>query len=70
MTLIEIKPHRWGWKVFETLGVEHKVFHFPELRSVISVERTDVEARSRSGNPIRIQLREYALRPVRYVFNL
>jgi len=22
MTVIEIKPHRWGWKVFETPGVE------------------------------------------------
>ena len=22
MTLIEIKPHRWGWKVFEAPSVE------------------------------------------------
>ena len=22
MTVIEIKPHRWGWKVFESPGVE------------------------------------------------
>ncbi len=22
MTVIEIKPHRWGWKVFEARGVE------------------------------------------------
>jgi hypothetical protein len=22
MTLIEIKPHDWGWKVFEAPGVE------------------------------------------------
>ncbi len=22
MTLIEIRPHRWGWKVFEAPGVE------------------------------------------------
>jgi uncharacterized protein DUF2188 len=22
MTLIEIRPHRWGWKVFESPGVE------------------------------------------------
>jgi hypothetical protein len=22
MTVIEIKPHRWGWKAFEALGVE------------------------------------------------
>jgi hypothetical protein len=22
MTVIEIKPHRWGWKIFEAPGVE------------------------------------------------
>jgi hypothetical protein len=22
MTVIEINPHRWGWRVFETPGVE------------------------------------------------
>jgi hypothetical protein len=22
MTIIEIRPHRWGWKVFEVPGVE------------------------------------------------
>jgi len=22
MTIIEIKPHRWGWKAFEAPGVE------------------------------------------------
>jgi hypothetical protein len=22
MTLIKIKPHRWGWKVFESVGVQ------------------------------------------------
>jgi hypothetical protein len=22
MTVVEIKPHRWGWKVFEAPGVE------------------------------------------------
>ena len=22
MTLIEIRPHRWGWKAFEAAGVE------------------------------------------------
>jgi len=22
MTLIEIRPHRWGWKAFESPGVE------------------------------------------------
>jgi hypothetical protein len=27
MTLIEIKPHRWGWKVFEAPGVETAHYH-------------------------------------------
>jgi hypothetical protein len=22
MTVIEIRPHRWGWKAFEATGVE------------------------------------------------
>jgi hypothetical protein len=30
MTVIEIKTARLNsWKVFETLGIEHKVSHFP-----------------------------------------
>lgn len=33
MTLIEIRPHRWGWKVFEAAGVEPV---FPEKRQAIS----------------------------------
>jgi hypothetical protein len=33
MTLIEIKPHRWGWKVFEAPGVEPV---FPEKRQAIN----------------------------------
>ena len=32
MTLIEIKPHRWGWKVIEAPGVEPV---FPEKRQAI-----------------------------------
>jgi hypothetical protein len=32
MTLIEIKPHRWGWKVFEAPSVEPV---FPEKRQAI-----------------------------------
>jgi hypothetical protein len=38
MTVIEIRPHGNGWKVFETLGVEHKVSHFLELGFVVTVE--------------------------------
>ena len=33
MTVVEVKPHRWGWKVFEALGVEPV---FPEKRQAIS----------------------------------
>jgi uncharacterized protein DUF2188 len=33
MTVIEIKPHHWGWKVFEAPGVEPV---FPEKRQAIS----------------------------------
>jgi hypothetical protein len=32
MTVIEIKSHRWGWKVFEAPGVEPV---FPEKRQAI-----------------------------------
>ena len=33
MTVIEIKPHRWGWKVFEARGVEPV---FPEKDQAIN----------------------------------
>jgi hypothetical protein len=33
MTLIEIRPHAWGWKVFEAAGVEPV---FPEKRQAIN----------------------------------
>jgi len=33
MTTIEIRPHRWGWKVFEAPGVEPV---FPEKDHAIS----------------------------------
>jgi len=37
MTVIEIKPHRWGWKVFEAHGVEPV---FPEKRQAIDYAQT------------------------------
>jgi len=37
MTLIESKPHRWGWKVFEAPGVEPV---FPEKRQAINYAQT------------------------------
>jgi hypothetical protein len=36
MTVIEIRPHRWGWKVFEAPGVEPV---FPEKAQAISYAR-------------------------------
>ena len=35
MTVFEIRPHRWGWKVFEAPGVEPA---FPGDASVIGAE--------------------------------
>jgi hypothetical protein len=37
MTVIEIKPHRQGWKVFEPQGVEPV---FPEKRQAIDYAET------------------------------
>jgi hypothetical protein len=44
MTLIEIRPHRWGWKVFESPGVEPV---FPQKRQAIDYAETRACARSR-----------------------
>jgi hypothetical protein len=37
MTVIEIRPHAWGWKVFEAPGVEPV---FPEKRQAIDYAET------------------------------
>jgi len=37
MTVIEINPHPWGWKVFEAPGVEPV---FPEKRQAIDYAET------------------------------
>jgi hypothetical protein len=37
MTVIEIKPHRWGWKVFEAPGVEPV---FPDKDQAIGYAET------------------------------
>jgi len=44
MTVIEIRPHCWGWKVFEAPGVEPV---FPEKRQAINYAQS--RARFRSG---------------------
>ena len=38
--MIEIKPHRWGWKVFEAPGVEPV---FPEKRQAIDYAQCKLE---------------------------
>ena len=43
MTLIELKPHRWGWKVFEAPGVEPV---FPEKRQAINYAQSRATFRS------------------------
>ena len=37
MTVIEIRPHPWGWKVFEAPGVEPV---FPQKRQAIDYAET------------------------------
>jgi hypothetical protein len=37
MTLIEVRPHRWGWQVFEAAGVEPV---FLEKRQAIDYAQT------------------------------
>jgi hypothetical protein len=44
MTVIEIRPHHWGWKAFEAPGVEPV---FPEKEQAIN--HTESRARFRSG---------------------
>jgi hypothetical protein len=43
MTLIEIRPHRWGWEVFEAPGVEPV---FPEKRQAINYAQGRASFRS------------------------
>jgi hypothetical protein len=43
MTLIEIRPHRWGWKVFEAPGVEPV---FPEKPQAINYAQSRASFRS------------------------
>jgi hypothetical protein len=43
MTLIEIKPHRWGWKVFEAPGDEPV---FPQKDHAINYAQNRASFRS------------------------
>jgi hypothetical protein len=43
LSAIEIKPHRWGWKVFETPGVEPV---FLEKRQAINSAKNRASFRS------------------------
>ncbi len=42
-TIIEIKPHRWGWKVLNAPGVEPV---FPEKRQAINYAQSRATFRS------------------------
>ncbi len=42
-TIIEIKPHRWGWKVLNAPGVEPV---FPEKRQAINYAQSRASFRS------------------------
>ena len=44
MIVIEIRPHRWSWKVFEALGVE-PVF----LEKRLAIDYAETRACFRSG---------------------
>jgi len=43
MTGIEIRPHRWGWKVFEARGVESD---FPEKDQAVNYAQGRASFRS------------------------
>jgi len=43
MIVIEIKPHRWGWEVFEAPGVQPV---FPEKRQAINYAQNRVSFRT------------------------
>jgi len=43
MTVIEVRPHRWGWKVFEAPGVEPV---FPEKDQAINYAENRASFRS------------------------
>ena len=58
MTIIEIRPRRWGWKVFEAPGVEPE---FPEKDQAINYAQTracfrsgEIRILDSSGNVERI----------------
>ena len=58
MTVIEIKPHRWGWKVFEAPGVEPV---FPEKEQAITYAQSracfhsgEIQVFDSSGNVERL----------------
>jgi hypothetical protein len=47
MTLIEIRPHRWGWKVFEAPGVEP--FSWRSVKQSITLRIARAFAQARFG---------------------
>src|SRR6266536_3378041 len=58
MTLIEIKPHRWGWKVFEAPGVELIFPKKDHAMAAIITECSPFEILLRSKNLVDRAVRE------------
>ncbi len=58
MTLIEIKPHRWGWKVFEAPGVEPIFPKKDHAMAAIITECSPFEILLRSKNLVDRAVRE------------
>jgi hypothetical protein len=58
MTMIEIKPHRWGWKVFEAPRIEpvfpekHEALNYAENRACF--RSGEIRILDSSGNVERV----------------
>jgi hypothetical protein len=58
MTMIEIKPHRWGWKVFEAPRIEpvfpekHEAINYAENRACF--RSGEIRILDSSGNVERV----------------
>jgi hypothetical protein len=52
MTLIEIRPHSWGWKVFEAPGVEplfrekNQAINYAQSRASFPLARVQTSSRN------------------------
>ena len=55
MTVIEIRPHRWGWKAFESRGVEPVFLSYERGRSLLSTLGVVLCEGSVMPRPLRIE---------------